>query len=493
MPKSTVALALVVSIAGASPCALAQDAPAEAAGLPAAAGGDQPAPAPTARRGWFEQHRPEHLSGELGVVYGMLFPSSDHNFHDEAIERQQVNPAGPDFGLRAGFYPLSFVGVEVEGVLAPTSTEDGVGATLWAGRAHGVLQLPIFRITPFVLFGGGYMGLLSNQNGNDGDPLVHYGGGIRFGLNDMLAVRVDVRDNLTQKNGAELGETTHHPEVLAGLSVRFYPHEPKAAAAPAAFADLDGDGYVGEADLCPQQRGGPPDGCPLADADRDGLPDGIDKCPQEAGQAPHGCPATDRDKDGFLDHEDQCPDQPGVSPDGCAPRDDDADAVPNNLDRCPGRPETPNGYQDDDGCPDELPAEVTRMIGVLEGLEFEPGTASIVSESTGALNRVADVLRVHAWAHVLVTGHTDNVGNREANVELSLQRAEAVKSYLIAQGIEASRVQTRGAGPDEPLASNNTEAGRRKNQRVELYVIAASAEAGAGGDQEIESLGEPLP
>ena len=189
------------------------------------------------RPGWFERFRPQPWTAEIGLVYGLLFPAADHNFHTEDRPHQKVNRAGPTFGIRAGYYPKGFVGGELEGMLAPTSTEDGVGATIWSVRAHAVAQLPFWRLTPFLLVGGGRMGMLSNPNGNDSDPLLHYGGGLRLGLTDLLVVRVDVRDNLTQRNGgpntpAEDGDLTHHPEVLGSLAVRFYSRKPSARRPP---------------------------------------------------------------------------------------------------------------------------------------------------------------------------------------------------------------------------------------------------------------------
>jgi OmpA-OmpF porin, OOP family len=69
---------------------------------------------------------------------------------------------------------------------------------------------------------------------------------------------------------------------------------------------------------------------------------------------------------------------------------------------------------------------------------------------------------------VVIEGHTDNVGNRDANVRLSKARAEAVRNYLISKGITRNRLTTVGLGPDQPVASNDTPEGRARNRRVQL-------------------------
>jgi OOP family OmpA-OmpF porin len=71
---------------------------------------------------------------------------------------------------------------------------------------------------------------------------------------------------------------------------------------------------------------------------------------------------------------------------------------------------------------------------------------------------------------VVITGHTDNVGSQKANQALSLQRAQAVKNWLVKKGIPSSRLRTVGRGENEPVASNKTKEGRAENRRMEFYV-----------------------
>ena len=73
--------------------------------------------------------------------------------------------------------------------------------------------------------------------------------------------------------------------------------------------------------------------------------------------------------------------------------------------------------------------------------------------------------------NIMIIGHTDNVGDGEALIELSVERADAVKKYLVAKGIEAGRIQTSGVGSENPLYDNLTESGREKNRRVEIKIL----------------------
>jgi OOP family OmpA-OmpF porin len=221
-------------------------------------------------------------------------------------------------------------------------------------------------------------------------------------------------------------------------------------------------------DQCVREVGVAPSGCPVRDADADGVLDADDQCISEKGGAPTGCPDTDQD--GFLDRADKCPELAGASPDGCV-ADADGDRILGADDRCPDRAETPNGFEDGDGCPDELPAAVKEFMGVIAGIEFDNNQASIRASSELALDKAVAVLTEYPSLRIEIIGHTDNRGSREHNIELSQRRADAVRAQLAAKGIDPNRIQTTGAGPDTPLATNDTAAGRQKNRRIEFRVI----------------------
>jgi OOP family OmpA-OmpF porin len=431
----------------------------------------------TGKEPWIRRWPPARVPGmaEIGVYGGVIFPSRAHELFDSdpTLSRFGFKPLrriAPEVGLRAGYYPMRFFGVELEGGLMPTRTTDDQSATLYSIRGHAVAQLGLWSVTPFALIGFGGTGVASSRGalGNDIDMSLHFGGGVKIYMTRLLALRLDVRDVVAAQRGVEQG-LAHNPEVLLGLSLTLGRKKP----APPVRKDSDGDGFFDEEDRCPTEPGVAPDGCPIGDRDRDTFMDDVDKCPDEPGVEPDGCPIRDRDKDGFKDDVDTCPDEPGVEPDGCPIRDSDGDKILDPDDKCKDEPETRNGFEDTDGCPDELPPEVKKFTGVIEGIFFDVNKATIRRKSAPVLDRAVEVLKEYPDIRLEISGHTDSTGKREYNIELSRRRAEAVKKYMTDHGVDPSRIETRGAGPDEPLADNATREGRDKNRRTEFKVLAA--------------------
>lgn len=101
-------------------------------------------------------------------------------------------------------------------------------------------------------------------------------------------------------------------------------------------------------------------------------------------------------------------------------------------------------------------------------VEFESGSTNLTPMGLGILDDMAGVLQRVGDKPVLITGHTDNVGNSTANLALSNKRAEAVKQYLIGRNINAARLSTTGKGDSDPIASNDNEEGRTRNRRIEF-------------------------
>ena len=113
----------------------------------------------------------------------------------------------------------------------------------------------------------------------------------------------------------------------------------------------------------------------------------------------------------------------------------------------------------------------------VPGIQFETKKAVIKPESFADLDRLAKVMRESQAIQLLaIEGHTDNVGQRKRNVNLSAARADAVENYLIDKGVDPRRLTTKGIGPDSPAVANDSAAGRAKNRRVE-FVIRAVATA----------------
>ena len=223
-------------------------------------------------------------------------------------------------------------------------------------------------------------------------------------------------------------------------------------------------------DACPDVAGPVSTrGCP--DRDGDGIADKDDACPDVAGTvALKGCP--DRDGDGVGDAVDKCPDVPG-SPlpqyMGCPIPDTDGDGVRDDIDKCPTVP----GTFANAGCPEEKPKPtIEQMQPVMDtaarNILFKTGSAVLTTSSYGALNAIAESLSQNTDLQLTIEGHTDNTGSDALNKKLSLKRAGTVKTYLAKRGVAAARMTTEGYGESQPIATNNTAAGRAKNRRVVL-------------------------
>lgn len=109
---------------------------------------------------------------------------------------------------------------------------------------------------------------------------------------------------------------------------------------------------------------------------------------------------------------------------------------------------------------------------VLENVYFDTGKSTLKPSSNKALNDLAEVLKLKSSMVIEIQGHTDNVGSEESNMKLSQDRADAVKKYLQARGIDPARVQAKGYGPGRPVADNADETGRAKNRRTSLKVLS---------------------
>jgi outer membrane protein OmpA-like peptidoglycan-associated protein/opacity protein-like surface antigen len=142
----------------------------------------------------------------------------------------------------------------------------------------------------------------------------------------------------------------------------------------------------------------------------------------------------------------------------------DDDGFVNDVDKCADQAETKNGWQDSDGCPDEVITE-------LAGIQFELNSATIDAASTALLDRAYEILSQNKPLRVEVSGHTSSEGNPDKNLDLSLRRAEAVKTYLVRRGIADDRILTVGHGADKPVADNKTDKGRIANRRIEFRIL----------------------
>jgi outer membrane protein OmpA-like peptidoglycan-associated protein len=255
----------------------------------------------------------------------------------------------------------------------------------------------------------------------------------------------------------------------------------------------------------------------VGDRDGDGIPDNVDKCPNEPEtyngfQDEDGCPDDpDTDGDGIPDSKDQCilepEDKDGyLDDDGCPDLDNDADGIPDSVDKCPNQPEDFDGFQDEDGCPDPdndgdtvldvddlcpntpgittvtspndrlgcpkknmLVVVTAKEIRITQQIQFEFNKSNIKGDiSFKILDEIVQILKDNPKINLEIQGHTDNVGSASYNEHLSQSRADSVRAYLVAHGIDPNRLVAKGYGLTKPLVPNNTDANRALNRRVQF-------------------------
>jgi outer membrane protein OmpA-like peptidoglycan-associated protein len=255
--------------------------------------------------------------------------------------------------------------------------------------------------------------------------------------------------------------------------------------------DTDGDGVPDNMDDCPEEVGVESNfGCPEKpkDTDGDGIPDVTDKCPDEAGTVA-GCPDTDGD--GIADKFDDCPDIAGPKDtDGCP--DQDGDGVVDKNDLCPtlagkfsGCPDTDNdgthdgidkcvnekGPGSNGGCPDIKVEDRRTLEYAAKAVRFETGRADLKQESFQVLEQIVNIMQRYPNYRLIISGHTDNVGDANNNQRLSEARARSCYDYLVTRGIAPRKMDSAGFGESVPIATNSTAAGRKLNRRTEFQLV----------------------
>jgi OmpA-OmpF porin, OOP family len=233
----------------------------------------------------------------------------------------------------------------------------------------------------------------------------------------------------------------------------------------------------------------------LKDTDGDGIPDDIDACPTEPEDHKDpdpndGCPApSDRDGDGIPDQFDKCPDEPedkdGIQDqDGCPEVDADQDGIPDTKDACPKEPGQPDPDPKKNGCPKFIKLEGS-SVRVLQQVHFATGSATIEPDSFPMLGEIVSLLKANpSIKKMRIEGHTDNRGNADLNLDLSKRRAASVRTWLVQHGIEDGRLESEGYGLTKPIDSNDTEAGRLANRRVEFKILEDDSSGGGGGSKD---------
>ncbi|GAL81674.1 OmpA [Algibacter lectus] len=179
------------------------------------------------------------------------------------------------------------------------------------------------------------------------------------------------------------------------------------------------------------------------DTDNDGVLDNIDICPKVAGPVENsGCPWKDTDNDGVADKFDECVDVAGT--------------VANK------------------GCPEVVVPTVevqATLNAYAKTILFNSGKSSIKTESNKVLAEIVNILGEYPDAKFSIEGHTDSSGGDTLNQRLSDARANAVKAYLVKNGVDEFRLSAIGFGETRPIATNATSAGRADNRRVEINLV----------------------
>ena len=344
----------------------------------------------------------------------------------------------------------------IEGYLNQYHPDEGVGAQ--EQRQIGFDFQRVFnrsgRISPYLLFGAGYMEF--DPNGGPSGETATFSSGIGF-LTDFKrdggpALRVELR----HREHEDFKGADRFLNVGLQFRIGSLRKEPQ---------DSDGDGVIDMVDQCPDTPVG-------TNVDSRGCPrsldsDGVDACPRTPADAAvdaRGC-ELDADGDGVVDRLDQCADTVAnaeVDANGCE-RDEDGDSVVDRADRCLG---TPRGVAVDVfGC--EIRNEIQ-----LPGVNFETNSDVLVPEASQVLRDAAQALINNPGISVEVAGHTDSDGDAAYNQGLSERRARAVRAFLIDRGVEASRLTARGYGESQPVADNSTADGKRQNRRVVLRITS---------------------
>jgi MYXO-CTERM domain-containing protein len=168
----------------------------------------------------------------------------------------------------------------------------------------------------------------------------------------------------------------------------------------------------------------------------------------------------------------EAPPPPPPEPEPVPPPDTDGDGYADAEDGCPKLAEDFDGDADEDGCPEEEQVVVEKeRIVIKEAVHFAVAKADILETSHELLEQVAKVLRENPTVKIRVEGHTDSTGLDDFNRTLSERRAEAVRKFLVAAGVEEERLVSQGYGPDRPVDTNATPEGRSKNRRVDFVIL----------------------
>ena len=297
---------------------------------------------------------------------------------------------------------------------------------------------------------------------NEGGTSFNFGSEINLWLSESVGLNFGAVAKMALNSEPEIYDT-NHAQYSIGLAYRLKTKKK--------YSDMDNDGIPDIDDDCPNNPGTENNnGCTdelslkepeeeeeekqkeekiipvkkeviIVDTDGDGIIDSVDNCPNIIGLPIHnGCPILDTDGDGIINSIDKCPEVIGV--------------VSNN------------------GCPESTIEENNSKIKKLsKRIEFNSGKDTFTQETFLALQSIVLFVNEYPNSKFRIEGHTDSIGSYKRNRILSKSRADAVKQYLIDNGVPAYNLQSIGKGEKFPLANNMYKAGRKMNRRVEIIQV----------------------
>jgi outer membrane protein OmpA-like peptidoglycan-associated protein len=152
-------------------------------------------------------------------------------------------------------------------------------------------------------------------------------------------------------------------------------------------------------------------------------------------------------------------------------QDSDGDRIPDSRDQCPTEPETYNGFQDEDGCPDKGRVVVSQArLQILDRIYFNTGSRTVEPVVGPLLDAIAATLKENPQLRLIeIQGHA--AGNESDAAGLATARALAVRGQLVSRGVPADRLITRGYGTSKPMATGNNEEAWSQNRRVDFRIL----------------------
>ena len=445
------------------------------------------------------------VSAGFSPVFAQIRPGSIELGASGGVwEGDEVLDDAPLFELRAGFNFTRVFGLELRYSGVPTDAvarAEAVNAATPGDKflhqvgLGAVLNLNDAVVNPYLSGGAGLVVVDDTHFG------AHIGMGLRWHITELFMATTEVRGWFS--GDAPATDEYAHLQATVGFGVQI-----------GGDFDIDKDGVTNVDDACPTQEedkdgfedtdGCPDDdndkdeikdaddkcrdqaedkdgdrdddGCPDVDDDNDGVGNDLDKCLDKAEdkdgfQDEDGCPDDDNDADGVLDTTDACPleaetKNSWADSDGCPETDADGDGVFDLVDKCKDVAENFNGFEDVDGCTEELPADLTAILGIQVGVNFEPKSDALYKKGLENLDALAEVMKRYPGVVFELRATADGVPDV---AELSSKRAANVWAYLTQKGVAEAALRAKGVGVGE-VPAGSTKVARADRVEVHIFV-----------------------